>query len=148
MGHGEPSICLTSPSTTVPFTGTTTQQQCQAVGTTAAAGIRTLAGVRGNCHITVTLTKEDKFTFSLLLQQSFCAGSPDSPVTKSHLKNLLLRRWVRAAWHTVLCLKYIFNGRDFKMQEKSPFSCSLFLSPHPQGTHKLEGQTQLPKVTL
>lgn len=134
MGHPEPSICLAL------LTGTTTQRQCQAVGTAAAAGIRAPARIRGNCHITVTLTKEGKFTYSQLLTAELLC--PDSTITCPPL-----RRCAGAAWLNVLCLKYLFSGRDSKVREKSPLSYPLS-SPFSQRTHKLKGKTQLPKVTF
>lgn len=79
-----------------------------------ATGTRTLAGIRGNCHITATLApKTSLHLFSSLSATG--ASVPGSP-----LRSPDLRKYAGTVWPRVLCLKYTLSGKDFKMWDKPP----------------------------
>lgn len=113
VGHPEPSICPApqAPSSCSLASATTTgppgSWHC------SCRWHKSLAGIRGNCHITVTPTQEDKFTYSQLLAAELLCQEHHSPATKPHL--LPTPEETPGGGGIVLSFKEALNGRGFKV---------------------------------
>lgn len=107
-----------------------------------ATGIRTLAGIRGNCHITATLAPKTSVRLVRCPQQVLLCQDPLS-VHRISSRCLLLRKYARLAGPES-CVSNTYEVAKTSSCGRNPLSPNSPL--HPPEIHTVEGENQFLKL--